>query len=84
MPARLLSIISLATGVLVEVLQCLKLADKLGFERGGFVHQFLGNTCSWHDLCVCMCMYLIGALLTYWLVSWIQRPVNHYAKGIEN
>ncbi|MDO5678902.1 MAG: DUF2809 domain-containing protein [Pelistega sp.] len=79
MPALLLSIISLLIGIVVEVSQYLKLADKLGFERESFAHQFLGNTFSWHDIG----MYFLGAVLTYWLVSWIQSPTSPCDDAIE-
>lgn len=67
--ALVISVLSFTIALAVEVSQYFKMADTLGLERGSFLHQFLGNTFSWHDIG----MYFIGAVLTYLAVYWLNH-----------
>lgn len=53
--------IALAVGFLVETLQYVHLAERLGFARGSVMYVLIGNTFSTMDLL----MYALGAVLAY-------------------
>ncbi|USI99251.1 DUF2809 domain-containing protein [Xanthomonas prunicola] len=57
-----------ATGCLIEALQAIHLADRLGLRPGSAAYIALGNTATLHDLL----MYLIGGSLAYTgdVLSW--------------
>ncbi|AZR36097.1 DUF2809 domain-containing protein [Xanthomonas vasicola] len=61
-------VLAVATGCLIEGLQAIHLADRLGLRSGSAGYIALGNTATLHDLL----MYLIGGSLAYTsdVLSW--------------
>ncbi|PPU04449.1 DUF2809 domain-containing protein [Xanthomonas arboricola] len=54
-------VLAVAIGCLIEGLQALHLADRLGLRPGGAAYIALGNTATVHDLL----MYLVGGGVAY-------------------
>ncbi|MCC8536975.1 DUF2809 domain-containing protein [Xanthomonas axonopodis pv. poinsettiicola] len=61
-------VLAVASGCLIESLQAIHLADRLGLRPGSVAYIALGNTATAHDLL----MYLIGGGLAYMgdVLSW--------------
>ena len=68
------ALVALATGFVVETLQYIHLAERLGFIRGSVMYVLIGNTFSSMDLL----MYTLGAVFAYALDRLaVRRPTNY-------
>ena len=68
------ALVALATGFVVETLQYIHLAERLGFRRGSVMYVLIGNTFSSMDLL----MYTLGAVFAYALDRpAVRRPTNY-------
>ncbi|MCC5092203.1 MULTISPECIES: DUF2809 domain-containing protein [Xanthomonas] len=70
-PPRWACVLAIAIGLLIEGLQAVHLADRLGLRSGSAAYIALGNTATLHDLV----MYLIGGLLAYGCDVLLRRRV---------
>ncbi|MBB4728556.1 DUF2809 domain-containing protein [Xanthomonas arboricola] len=61
LPPRWACVLAVAIGCLIEGLQALHLADRLGLRPGSAAYIALGNTATVHDLL----MYLVGGGVAY-------------------
>jgi hypothetical protein len=61
LPPRWACVLAVAIGCLIEGLQALHLADRLGLRPGSAAYIALGNTATVHDLL----MYLVGGGAAY-------------------
>lgn len=61
LPPRWACVLAVAIGYLIEGLQALHLADRLGLRPGSAAYIALGNTATVHDLL----MYLVGGGVAY-------------------
>ncbi|PPU07183.1 DUF2809 domain-containing protein [Xanthomonas arboricola] len=61
LPPRWACVLAVAIGCLIEGLQALHLADRLGLRPGSATYIALGNTATVHDLL----MYLVGGGVAY-------------------